>query len=174
MLYSPYKGDIIAKKANKKPNNKNLIIGICAAVVVVIVIVVAVVLATRGSKQLNDAYFVSDNTKYALTLDGDAMGMSTDSSNTPVKTHVVYTYSGDKVTGMAVYLEYANESAAKSALDSFKESESDMSGVYVNSKYIVAEMPESEYSSMTASDAKETVELMESLYKAGANSTSEE
>lgn len=151
----------MAKKANNKPDNKNLIVGICIAVLVVAVIGIAIFFATRGTGAISDDYFKSDGTKYVLTMDGDAMGVSDDSSHAPVKTRQVYFYSGDKITGVTLYLEFANESAAKSALEYFKQQDESASDLSTNGKYIVVEMPESEYSDMTASEVKQYIDYLE-------------
>ena len=68
----------MAEKAKK--NNKNLIIGICAGVLVIAVVIVAVIFATKSS--LNDAYFVSDDSKYVLTVDRDILETE-DKENSP-------------------------------------------------------------------------------------------
>ena len=149
----------MAGKAKTKStnNNKNIIIGICVAVVVIAVVAVAIFFATRGP-QLNDSYFVSDNTKYVVTVDDSASS----SDGAPVKTHYVYTYSGDKITGATIYLEFTNEATAKTALDAVKEeSEGVAKSVSVNGKYIVAEMTEDQYSDMTLSEIKAAFEESE-------------
>lgn len=149
--------------ANKaKKNNKNLIIGICAAIVVVIVVVVAVILATRGgSAQLNDSYFVSDDTKYVLTLETDDV----DEEYAPAKTHMVYFYSGDDVTDMKAYYEFADEAAAKAAFDYYKEAMEgeEYKDISLNGKYIVITSNESAYEDLTANDVKQQIEFMEML-----------
>lgn len=157
----------MAEKAEKK-NNKNLIIGICSGILVIAVIVVAVIFATRGTTNLNDAYFVSDDTKYVLTMDGDS---SEEEELSPVKTHLVYTYSGDTITGMTTYMEFADAATAKSALEVYKSME-DQTGVKnlsVNGKYVVVEMTEDQYNNMTASDVKEQIDFMEMLKNADLN-----
>lgn len=148
--------------ANKaKKDNKNAIIGcICAAVVVIVVVIVAVVLATNGNK-LNDSYFKSDDTKYVLTMESD--GTDTD-EYTPIKTHLVYTYSGDEITGMTSYYEYADEAKAKAAADVWKENAGDSyKEIYANGKYVVLVSNESDYEGVTASDVKQQIEFMEML-----------
>jgi len=148
--------------ANKAKNNKNLIIGICAAVVVVIVVIVAIVLATRGgSAQLNDSYFVSDDTKYVLTLETD----DSEEEYAPVKTHVVYFYSGDDVTGMKAYYEFADAASAKDAFDYYKEAMEgeDYQDISMDGKYIIVTSNESAYEDLTASDVKQQIEFMEML-----------
>ena len=152
----------MAKQAKK--DNKNTIIGgICAALVVVVVIVVAVVLATRGGG-LNDDYFKSDDTKYVLTIDSDMTGSDSENSAVnPVKTHIVYMYSGDTITGMKTYGEFADNDAAKKAFDAIKEAGESMDGYELNGKYIIVTATEDQYKDMTASDVKAQIEFMESL-----------
>ena len=68
----------MAEKAKK--NNKNLIIGICTGVLIIAIIIVAVIFATKSS--LNDSYFVSDGSKYVLTVDRDMLETE-DKENSP-------------------------------------------------------------------------------------------
>ena len=148
--------------ANKAKNNKNLIIGICAAILVVVVVVVAIVLATRGgSTQLSDSYFVSDDTKYVLTLETN----DSEEEYAPAKTHMVYFYSEDDVTGMKAYYEFADEAAAKAAFDYYKEAMEgeDYEDISIDGKYIVITSKESAYEGLTASDVKQQIEFMEML-----------
>lgn len=151
----------MAEKAEKK-NNKNLVIGICAGVLMLAVIIVAVIFATK-STNLNDAYFVSDNTKYVLTIDGDELS-SEDSQYTPAKTHIVYTYSGDNVTGMFTYMEYADAATANLALEAYKSlDQTGVKNLSTNGKYLVVEMTEDQYADVSASDVKQQIEFMEML-----------
>ena len=148
----------MAEKAKK--DNKNIIIGACVAVVVVIIAVVAIVLGLKGGKPtLNDAYFVSDDTKYVLTIDTS----DEEDESAPEKVHTVYTYSGDKITGAKVYYEYADAATAKSFVDTIKAETDSPDSVSVDGKYIIMVADESEYEDMTASDVKEQVEFYESL-----------
>lgn len=146
--------------ANKaKKDNKNLIIGICAAVVVVIVIVVAVILANRGAK-LDDSYFVSDDTKYVLTVNSD----DSEDNLSLVKTHLVYKYSGDTITELKSYYEFANAEDAKAAFDEYKEAYAgSFKSAELNGKYIIFTANEEDYSDLTASDVKQQIEFMEML-----------
>ena len=150
----------MAEKAKK--DNKNLIIGICAAVVVVVAIIIAVVFATKGTVKIDDSYFVSDGTKYVLTVEGGYLDSGDEDIAQAVKTPMVYTYSGDTITGATLYQEYTDEATAKSVYDALKAQDPDeVAGVSVNGKYLVAEMPKEEYEDMTASDVKEQIEFME-------------
>ena len=79
--------------AISKENNKNLIIGICTSVgVIAIIAIIVVVLTMQGSSNplINDNYFVTDDSKYVITLNED----QTDESVNAIKTHIVYNYSG--------------------------------------------------------------------------------
>ena len=160
----------MAEKAKK--DNKNLIIGLCVAVLAIAVIVVAVVLATKGTTNLSDAYFKSDDTKYVLTIDGDQMDIEDADEYEPVKTHIVYYYSGDTVNGMATYMEFADESTAKTALEAYKSVDQEgIKNLSVNGKYLVIEMTEDQYADMTASDVKQQIEFMEMLKNMDSDST---
>ncbi|MBQ1373301.1 hypothetical protein IIY66_00650 [Candidatus Saccharibacteria bacterium] len=150
----------MAQKAKAKPtNNKNLIISACIAVVVVAVVAVAIFFATRGP-QLNDSYFVSDGSKYVVAMDSEDFA-SDGITNAPVKAYAVYTYSGDKITGMITYAEFANEATAKAALEEYKKVSLDgVKSISTNGKYVVIEMSDDQYSDMTASELKAYIDFI--------------
>ena len=153
----------------KKKDNKNIIAGACIAAVVIIAIILAVVFAVRGGGEVNDSYFVSDGSKYVITIESDDI----DSDETsPLKTHLVYAYSGDKITGLKAYYEYADAAAAKKAYDILSAAGTNDSykSISVSGKYVILEANEAEYEGITASQVKEQVELMKSL----ENATDEE
>ncbi len=148
----------MAKKA-KKSNQKNLIIGICCAVAVVIVIAIAIIFASSKTQKLDDAYFVSDDTKLVLTIDDVE-----EEYEGAEKAYVVYTYSGDKITGAINYVKFKDSEAAKSNIAIYKEAVGDEAKkVYANDSYLVIEMAEDSYKDTTASEVKQYIELMESL-----------
>ena len=150
----------MAKKAEKI--NKKTIVGICiAAVIAITIIIVAIVV---HNNKLDDSFFVSDGSKYVLTLESDDVSFEEDEHN-PIKTHLVYFYSGDKITDLKAYYEYADSAAAKSAADYIKENYSDdeYEKVSVNGKYLIFTADKSEYEDLTASEVKEQIELMENI-----------
>ena len=147
----------MAKEAKK--DNKNIIIGACVAIVAVAIIVIAIVFGVNGKPALNDAYFVSDNTKYVLTLDSE----DTEDETAPVKTHIVYFYSDDEVTGAKYYYEFKDADSAKAALETIQNSLEDANAASVDGKYIIIVADESEYKDVTASEVKEQIEFMETL-----------
>ncbi len=151
-----------SKSKSKTKDNKNLIIGICCLAVVALAAIVAVVLVSNSG--LNDGYFVSDDTKYVFTLESDEKDLSED-EDAPVKTHIVYTYEGDKVTGLKSYYVYADADKAKTAFDKMKESagEEESNSIELNGKYIIITAEEDVYKDLTASDVKQQIEFMESL-----------
>lgn len=152
----------MAEKAKKK-NNQNLITGICVAVVVIVVIIIAVILATRGGT-LNDSYFVSDGTKYVLTIETADIEDGETDSHAPLKVHSVYTYSGDQITGLKIYYEYADATAAKAAFDSLTDEEkSGYKEIALDGKYLVLVTNESDYEGLTASEVKQQIEFIDSL-----------
>ena len=163
----------MAEKAKK--DNKNLIIGICAAVVVVIVIVIAAIFAIGGgTAKLDDSYFVSDDTKYVLTVDTEDPEADSE-EYVPIKTHVVYTYSGDTITGMTTYAEYADETTAKAAYEAYKSANQEgVKSMSVNGKYLVVEMTEDNYADLTASNVKKQIELMETFKNTNLNDQTDE
>lgn len=154
----------MANKKAKGKNNKNVIIGACCAVVVVVIIIVAIVLATTGAGRLNDSYFVSDDTKYVLTVESDDMVIDEDEeAYAPLKTHLVYAYSGDEITGLKVYYEYADNASAKAAYDYIISSGEEAGEVEIDGKYVIITANAEEYEGLTASDVKQQVEFMEML-----------
>ncbi len=157
----------------KKPNNKNLAIGICA-IIAIIIIIITVVLTTRNNT-LNDSYFVSDDTKYVLTLDSSDVSME-DPTYDPIKTHLVYTYSGDEITGLKAYYEYADNATAKVAAEYLKQNyDSDTQNkVTTDGKYVIFVASEEEYEDLTASDVKQQIEFMEVIKNMDAEDDAEE
>lgn len=141
----------MAEKAKK--SNKNLIIGICAAVVAVVVIVVAAILATRGgTTKIDDSYFVTDDTKYVVTMDGD------EEEGSATKVYYVFNHSGDKITGAAMYAEFENEDAAKAAFEEYKAENEDTTNVSVNGKYFIIKSEANEFEDYTLEDIKSIYE----------------
>ena len=159
-------------------NKKNLIIGICAAVIIIILIILAIIFGTRngGLGGLNDAYFKSDGSKYVLTIDSDEMYYDYDNGeieHKPLKTHLVYYYSGDKITSLKAFYEYGNEEDAKKAFEYYSANQGDSyKNIEVDGKYLILETKESEYEGVTPSDVKQQIDFIESLK--GTNDTTEE
>ena len=153
-------------------NNKKLILGICGAIVAIVVIVVVVVVLLNNKKPtLNDDYFKSDDTKLVITLEGEA-----GEENSPVKQHQVYTYSGDTITGLKSYAEFANADDAKKAYDDYKASgDTDtFTNIELDGKYIIMTVPEDQYKELTTSAVKSYIELFESIKNGALNTGTEE
>lgn len=160
-----------------KKTNKNLIIGICAAIAVVIVVVVAVILIPKGAGPIDDSYFVSDSSKYVLNLDQDYL--NEDEEYSPLESHMVYFYSGEKITGLTIYYEYADATTAKAAYDTLEAADafSAFKSVTLDGKYVVFVTNPSDYEELTASDVKSQIEFVELLKEAqdsGSFTTTEE
>ncbi|MBR3132376.1 hypothetical protein IKG33_03135 [Candidatus Saccharibacteria bacterium] len=151
--------------AEKTKDKKNIIIGICVLAIVVVALVVTFILMSRrgGLGGLNDAFFTSDGTKYVLTLDGSKMVFD-DEAYAPVKTHTVYYYSGDKITGKEVYYEYEDEEAAKTAATYYKNINDNeyYKEIKSDGKYVIMVANESLYENSTTTDVKEYIESIQS------------
>lgn len=150
-----------------KKNNKGLIIGICCGVVALIIAIVLIVIfvvkpgGLGGS--LSDAYFVSDDTKLVMTLDSEQASFD-DEEYAPAKSHMVYYYSGDKVTGMSVFYEYGDEATAKLAYDHIDDdARAEAKEIKIRGKYIEVVMKEDSYSDSTPEEIKQQIEFMEML-----------
>ena len=141
----------MAEKAKKK-DNKNLIIGICSAVVAVVVVVIVAVFAIKGSTKIDDSYFVTDDTKYVVTMEGDG------ETGSAKKVYYVFTHSGDKITGAAMYGEFESEDAAKAAFEEYKAENEDMKNVSVSGKYFIIKSEADEFDDYTLDDIKSMYE----------------
>ena len=87
--------------------------------------------------------------------------------------HIVYTYSGEEITGMKTYLEYADAATAQKAFDAMKESGEEMGDAKVDGKYIVATNEASTYEGMTTEDVKQQIQAIELLQNIKDNSNDE-
>ena len=155
----------MAKRAARK-DNKSIITGVCVALVAIIVVVAIVIIARNGANTLNDDYFKSDGTKYVLTYETDSIDIDSEEGEEyiPTKTHIVYTYSGDEITGMKSYAEFADAATAEKAYQQLKDSdEEEAKNAELKGKYIIFTNDKSEYEELTASQIKERIELMETL-----------
>ncbi len=161
--------------ANKKSNTNKMpiIIGACVAVVAVVAIVVGIIFAVRNSgNALGDGYFVSDGSKYVLTLENDEDDLNEDETDTPApaKTHMVYYYSGDEITGFKQFYEFADSATAQKAYETYKEIEDDTyESIELNGKYIVITGTPSSYEGLTTTDVKQQIEFIKSLENLGTD-----
>ncbi len=145
--------------AEKK--SKNLIMWICAIVAIIAVVVVAIILGTRSSVTLNDSYFESDDTKYVITVDAENM-LTEGEEYVPVKSHLVYFYSGNDITSFKTYNEYANADTAQKAYEYYKNADfsSRYENIEVDGKYLILTNDKSDYEGTTANDIKQQIELI--------------
>ena len=157
----------MAEKKQSKKNNKGAIIGGCiaAAIIIIVIIVVCVIMVNKNS--YNDAYFVSDGSKYVITYNQEELDLDESSDFTPVKSHLVYYYSGDKITDMKAFYEFADENTAKSAYDLYKEAgNGNFKEISLSGKYVIITANDSEYADYTASDVKNQIEFNEKIKNA--------
>lgn len=142
----------------KKPS-KQAIYSICSTIIIASVAIIAVVLILRTLSKpvIEEAYFVSDDTKSVISLDSNR-GESEDGS--AVQTHLVYTYDGDNVTGLKTYFEYPSEEAAATAIESLKD-QPEFQGAVLEGKYIVVTADASQFEGLTASDVRQQAEAIQ-------------
>ena len=117
---------------------------------------------TSNNTEINDDYFVSDGTKYVLTIESDDSDLDSDEI-AAIRTHFVYTYSGDKITGLKTYSEFKDAATAEKAYQEYEEFDEDMTNIEVNGKYLIITAEPDEYEGMTVSDIEELAEFMKSL-----------
>ena len=149
---------------SKKSINLKLCGIFIALIAVIVVIVITTVINTTQDKPLDDSFFVSDGTKYSVTIDNAAKyGIRTEW--VPKKLHVVYFYSGDKVTDLKYYYEYQEETDAESAADSLKDipnEDPNTDSVVLDGKYVIVTINEYIYEDLTPEDAKWQIEYLQS------------
>ncbi|MBP5512706.1 hypothetical protein J6X73_00875 [Candidatus Saccharibacteria bacterium] len=143
------------KEAVKSNASKFAIFGI--AVVAIIAVVIAVVVAFNASPAINDAYFVSDGSKYVLNIENE------DDEDGAVAVHIVYYYSGNTVTDAKSFYEFADEATAKAAFEELKAANEEASSYALNGKYVVISADKEDIKDMTAEDVKAQIEFYESL-----------
>ncbi len=176
--------------ADQKRTNHNQKLFIYGAVAIAVVIIVAIVLAAIGKQEPDASFFVSDDAKYVITIDNvseqeesdetiDEEDGEEDTEQTteelvasPIKTHLVYYYSGDTITDVKVYYEFKNHDEAQKTYDIAKDSDEykELERVEVIGKFIVLTNKSEHFANIKASYIKEQIELMESL----ENATDEE
>ena len=89
---------------NQRKNNNRLLF-ICGAAAIAVVIIVAIILAAVGNREPDPSFFKSDDTKYVISIDNfidDEEDAEEETEETvedysPLRTHLVYYYSGDIV-----------------------------------------------------------------------------
>ncbi len=150
----------MAEEITVKKDNKKLIYIISGAVVAVIAIVIIIV-SIISNKKIDDSYFVSTDTKYVATNEDTSYGAK--------KRHIVVDYNKeDKITKMEEFIEFGSEKEAKEVYDEMEEyyNQEDMKeykpNYHLTGKYIARTYEESEYAEMTASEAKQLLELYKS------------
>lgn len=147
-------------KADCKSN-----IGKISCVIIGVVAIVAIIFAlvfALNSNTINDAYFVSDNSKLVLTLDND---YDENDVLAPTKSHLVYYYSGDKITGVKYFYEFSSEDKAAEAFKGLTENNEEYDGrpesIKLNGKYVIYTFPANQFEGTSVEDIKSYLEVIE-------------
>ena len=161
---------------SKKGSNKNTIIGIIVGILVVAAVCVGIFFLVKNQSSVSTNYFVTDDTKYVLELEGNMIAMESE-DNVPVKYYQVFTYSDETVTGMKIYYEYKDHAAAEAAYEEisrvYGENE-EVAEIVVDGKYVVLTAAESEYSEMSVEEVKQYIDFMQAMSEFNLDDVSED
>lgn len=148
-----------AKTTRKSPSeNTSKIICLIIGIIAIVAIIFAIVFAVKGAT-INDAYFVSDGSKLVINLDND---YDDNVVVAPIKSHLVYYYSGDKITGVKYYYEFSSNEKALEAYNELKSNDDfNESEIALNGKYIIFTFPSSQYEGTTVEDVKSYMQIVE-------------
>lgn len=79
-------------------------------------------------------------------------------------TYMVYTFSGDRITGYSAYTEFENVAAAQIALNEYnKDPDEEVRRAYIDGNKLYFEYDETVYGDLTVSEVKLTYSLLESF-----------
>ena len=147
----------------KKKLNKNLLVAIIGVAAAAITVLVLVLVLGRGNGELNENWFKSDGSKLVLTIESDP-AMVAENEQTPINSHLVYTYSGETVTGLKVYYQYENPVKAQAAYEILHDSNNGQyKDVLIDGRYVILVAVDSEYEHLKASDVKQQIDFMEMM-----------
>ena len=80
--------------------------------------------------------------------------------------YMVFTYSGDKITGYSTYADCGSVSGANAALIEYnKNPDEEVKRVYTKGQYFVAEFKESEYVGLSVSEIRQAMSYLQEIKK---------
>jgi hypothetical protein len=136
---------------------------IFSVVIVALLVVVVIVLVTMMNKEpvYNDDYFKSDNTKIVLLANSE---QPEDDEKNPIKTYMVYYYSGDNITGVKQFYQFKSDEVANSVGKDISADDMDwVKSIVIKGPYIIFELTEDQYEGVTITQVRESVESLEAL-----------
>lgn len=151
----------VVKASNNKESSSNYgkIICLIIGIVAIIAVIFAVVFAVKRNT-LNDDFFVSDSTKLVLTLENNYQEEG--ATIVPTKSHLVYYYSGDKITGVKYYYEFPSNEKATEAFNELNTNDDfDDNNYALSGKYIIFTFPTSQYENLTVEEIRSYLEEFE-------------
>lgn len=155
------------EKDNKKEGNKKvekridfktwISVGILA---IALVFVIALIMNFSQNEKYDSSYFHDSDGKIVFTMDKD-MAVLDESIYEPNITHIVYYYSGNNVTNVKAFYEYATEREAEISfehlgLGTFADSKN------LNGRFIVFQVKKSMYENLTVDTLKTDAEKLKS------------
>lgn len=153
------------KKTKTKKHKIDIRMIIVSVVLLVAIIAVSIVLGLYGHEELNDGYFVSDNSKIVMTVSGkNASPIEEESGYEPIKVYTVYYYVGNSITGAKVFYEYINNDEAKVAYEKINLEDKDWAiSKGIDNKYIIVQYNKSLLKDFTAEQIRNSVEEINSM-----------
>ena len=145
----------LKKVASYIKHHKVLIL--TSALTAVAVVVVVIVVVSINHHPITDDYFVTDETKYVMTLTPETDEKKTPNSRGLVQTFYVYDRDGDTITGIKTYFEYVDEATAKTNYEKTKDQQ-EFKNAELNGKYIIVTMDKDQYKGLKTSDVEQQIE----------------
>ena len=118
-------------------------------IVVLLVVVTVVLIKMNGKVSYTDDYFKTDDSKIVSTFVSDAEVFG-ESQIEPVKTYMVYYYSGNKITNVKVFYKFENFEQTEEANKHLDVGSLEWADAKeVNGEYLIVQMNKSEYNELT-------------------------
>ena len=144
-----------AKTKAKKTSN-SLMMWVFVVLFLLIVISIAIILTLNSTNpNLNEGFFVSNDTKYVIDADLDGFG-----DDRIVSAHDVYYYdSNNVVTGHEAYYEFINEETVQAVLPVYQSTKDDeVEKVVANGRFIVMIANPTQYEGLNIETIKQWFE----------------
>ena len=146
---------------NKRKRMINFKTLFSVAIVALLIVVVTVLVIMNNNPVYNENYFKSDNTKLVLRLDND---YPEDDEKSPIRTYMVYYYSGDTINNVKQFYQFKSDEVAKNVIEETKKLEMNwVKEISLSGSYIIFELTEDQYEGVTTTQIRESIESIEVL-----------
>lgn len=153
----------------KKFINGKTIFG--AVIVVLLIVVIAILVFMNNRVTYNDDYFKSDDTKIVLLLENNP----DDDEKNPIKTYMVYYYSGENITSVKQFYQFKSDEVAKNMMEETKNLQMDwVKDIALNGPYIIFELTEDQYEGFTTTSVRESIKSSDAADQENDTSTDDD